>query len=471
MSGLKEKITSGAVWLFFAKFGIFFINFAGSVVLARILSPSTFGVVVICNSFVGLVSMITNIGVRPSILQLDDNEDSYTIKISNIFWFNFILTFAVALIICILFPFFGNFKDIPYYLIVLIVTGWIFDNISLPARAVLHKKHLYKYISLLRLTVPFLSMIFAIYMARNGLGALSLVLPQMLFLMIASFVALKLSKIRLSQCCFSIYEIRSTLNNMHWHVIHGFSDKGFKEIDKLLLGSFLGQATVGLYSRAYMLCSLFQQQIGQHLYTLTLPINSSNCSTIEQKSTAFRISFKLILYVISTLALISYFLIDDLILIVYGDQWILSAQIYKSLVLYAVFAPLYSILKSILVGHKLISYVAFVDTLKFLSLFLLIIVLIDTYTVFFVGYSVTFSSFIGVLLLTYKVIRLSLLKVTISYLLPVSYFIFLLTIALFECDLSTKLFMLLLLCILFLIIEKNELSYLLKKRKKNGSYL
>jgi len=67
MTSIGESIRSGATWLLFGNLGGQTLGFIFGVILARLLTPSDFGMLVTVQIFTGIAGFIAAGGVRSSI--------------------------------------------------------------------------------------------------------------------------------------------------------------------------------------------------------------------------------------------------------------------------------------------------------------------------------------------------------------------------------------------------------------------
>src|SRR5438132_9945623 len=73
----KQRSTSalvaiGAAWFMFMRWALRFIGLISTVVLARVLVPSDFGLVAIASSYAILLDAITDIGARSAVIRYDN---------------------------------------------------------------------------------------------------------------------------------------------------------------------------------------------------------------------------------------------------------------------------------------------------------------------------------------------------------------------------------------------------------------
>ena len=103
---LKNKTINGMLWQFLQKISGQLVGFIISVILARILSPSDYGLVALAGMFLILMGLFSNGGLGPALIQKKEvDEDDYnTMFVTQ-------LVFASFLYVIIYFcaPFFAHF--------------------------------------------------------------------------------------------------------------------------------------------------------------------------------------------------------------------------------------------------------------------------------------------------------------------------------------------------------------------------
>jgi teichuronic acid exporter len=95
ISLLKVKALLGARWNAIGQFSTLVGSTAGSICLARILSPNEFGLIAMITVIANLGNIVVAMGLGSAVIQ---NRTLSNQEISSIFWFNLILGSLVGLI-------------------------------------------------------------------------------------------------------------------------------------------------------------------------------------------------------------------------------------------------------------------------------------------------------------------------------------------------------------------------------------
>lgn len=74
-TSLKKQIMSGMVWKFAERFIAQGVSFVVSLVLARILMPSDYGIIAIINVFITIADVLLTSGLNTALIQKQDVDE------------------------------------------------------------------------------------------------------------------------------------------------------------------------------------------------------------------------------------------------------------------------------------------------------------------------------------------------------------------------------------------------------------
>ena len=72
---LRQKTLSGIIWGFFEKFSTQLVTFIVGIILARLLSPSDYGLVAMVTVFVTISGVIVDSGFSSALIRKKDRTD------------------------------------------------------------------------------------------------------------------------------------------------------------------------------------------------------------------------------------------------------------------------------------------------------------------------------------------------------------------------------------------------------------
>ncbi len=173
-NGIKSKVVSGLIWTYFERFSAQLVSLIVSIILARLLSASEYGVVAIVTIFIDLSNVLVVNGFGTALVQ---KKDPLSVEYSTVFYASTFLTLVVYILLCLCSPFIASFYDIPELNTVLRVVG-----IAIPIAAIssiqqsfIAKKMEFKKFFFSTIIGTVISGIIGIVMAYRGFGVWALV--------------------------------------------------------------------------------------------------------------------------------------------------------------------------------------------------------------------------------------------------------------------------------------------------------
>lgn len=135
---LTQKASKSVFWSFVSTWGVSAIRFITTAIIARILSPSDFGIVGMAMIVNGLINIFGQVGFGAALIQKRKSDDGY---LSTAFWVSVVVGFMLAMIAVVSAPLPAVFfkqpvlKNVMYCLSV---------NFFLSGLAAIHSMHLFR---------------------------------------------------------------------------------------------------------------------------------------------------------------------------------------------------------------------------------------------------------------------------------------------------------------------------------------
>lgn len=320
---LKQKTINGMLWQFLQKVSGQLVSFVISVILARLLIPSDYGLVGLAGMFLYLMSVFSNGGLGQALIQKKnaDTEDYNTMFVTQ-------LTFASMLYVIIYFlaPFFASFfKSVDTEQLVQILRVMA---LTMPLGAlagvqnsVVTRRLMFKWYFYTNFVSLIVSASIGIYMAYHGFGAWALVAQSMSATITSTIVIFCLldwhPKFRFSYNRFKPL-FQQGLKYMGTSFISRITDqvKGYS------LGIKYSAADLAYYYRGEgmpnLLCNNIDETIQSVLFPSLAKIQDDKNAVRNALSRAIRISTFVLMPMLFGLAAIS----DKLVVLVYTEKWI-----------------------------------------------------------------------------------------------------------------------------------------------------
>lgn len=272
-AGIRGRTLSGLKWSGIGQFIRQVLQFGVMILLARILSPREFGLMGMIMVFVYFVQLFNEVGFGPSIIQKMDLKEEH---LSSVFWVNLGVGFLLALFFMAGAPLIARFYDEPALknCTRAISVNFIFGSLSIVQLALLQKEMKFKRVALIETTAVAVAGFSAIVMALRGFGVWSLVYQSVILTAVTSIMAWLFSQWRPD------LRFQGDAVGQLWGYtanLLGFNTLNYcvRNMDKVLIGKYVGTAVLGLYSRAYALMLLPLDQVNRVISRVMFPALSA----------------------------------------------------------------------------------------------------------------------------------------------------------------------------------------------------
>lgn len=259
---LTQKTILGFIWLGGVKIAYAALQLLVLGILARLLTPSDFGIIGITLVIISFIDIFNDLGFGPAITQKSDlsKEDVYTGFTCSI-----VLGLLLFALLQIAAPFIASFYDEGRLTEVLraVSVVLIFQATITTPLGLMYRNMEFKKISLVQLTSYFLSFgVIGTTLALTGFGVWALV-----FSVISQSVITLLSYLFINRRSLGIGFHKTSFNSLLYFgggysiskVFTYLANKG----DKLLIGKLIGMEALGFYERGYQIVKHIGDLLGE----------------------------------------------------------------------------------------------------------------------------------------------------------------------------------------------------------------
>lgn len=171
---MRRKVFLGFFWKFSEQISSQLVAFIISIILARLLSPSDYGIVALVNVFIIIANVFVTSGLGTALIQ---KKDSDNIDFSTVFYLNEIISIVIYGAIYIGAPYIARFYETPELVEVTRVFALTIPLSAFNAiqQAYVSKHMLFKKIFVSTTVSSIASGIIGIILAYTGFGVWSLV--------------------------------------------------------------------------------------------------------------------------------------------------------------------------------------------------------------------------------------------------------------------------------------------------------
>ena len=317
-SVIKSAII-GARWLAVSQAGRQALQFATTIILARLLAPSDFGLLGMALVLINFAMLFRDMGISAAVVQRKEISDQL---LSSLFWVNMLVGLTAMLLLWIIAPLAAEFYSEPRMVSIVRVLS---VNFVLSGSTVLHQSLLERELAFNRLTrvevgASVVGSLVAIGTATLHAGVWSLIY-QSLGMMIITTISLWVMSSWRPRILLEWSEVKS-VSNFSLNLV-GFNILNYcaRNLDYLLVGKFLGATVLGYYTYAYRIMLYPLQNISAVVGRVMFPVYAK----LQDDNALLRQNY---LKAVSTIALITFPLMlglmgvsRPLVLGLFGSEW------------------------------------------------------------------------------------------------------------------------------------------------------
>lgn len=363
-----------------------------TLILARILTPSQFGIFGVASLVLGVLETISETGVNVVLIQEKMIINHY---INTAWVISIIRGILISLIILLLSPLIIIFFDSPASLNSLLLISLIplIRGLINPA-VVSYQKNLefnkeFKFRSIL-ISFEVLATVALGFFLRNELAFVYGMIFSAVLEVILSFILLKPTP----KLEFDFIKLKHVLSLGKWITFAKIFDYLFTHGDDIVVGKLLGVYPLGIYQQAYKISSLPIIEVTETFQKVMFPAYSK---ILDNKILIKQTYLKTLLMtclIIIPFGLIIYFFPKQIVLILLGSNWILAVPVLQVLAIFGVVKTLANSSFPLLLAYKRQDLVMILTFIGILGLTITIFPLIKIYGLVGAGISTIIGSLV-----------------------------------------------------------------------------
>lgn len=270
MGELKEKTLSGVKWNAIGRFSTQGISFIISILLARILTPSDYGVVGMIGIFMAIAQTFIDSGFGSALIRKKDCTD---VDFSTAFYFNVVVGVVCYLILFFSAPLIADFFSTPILrdVVRVLSINLFLNSLSIVQTAKLTAAVDFKSQAKVSLVATIVSGCVGLAMAYSGFGVWSLVYQSVSSSLVRTILFWIITKWR-PQLTFSKHSFRYLFGFGSKILSAGLLHTIYANLTTILIGKFYTPKDLGYYSRGESLATLPSSNLTGILQSVTYPI-------------------------------------------------------------------------------------------------------------------------------------------------------------------------------------------------------
>ena len=316
---LKDKTVKGTFWSAADAFLGQGVSFVVGLILARLLSPSEYGLIGLVTIFTSILLGFVDSGFSNSLIRKKDvSEEDFC----TLFYFNLAVSIFMYGILFIGAPWIARFFEQPQLVKLVRVMGLfiIIQAFSIVQNTNLTRRIDFKTKTKASLISALTSGVIGIIMAYAGMGVWSLVAQHLLHQFIYSG-CLWLFNRWIPRNRFSITSLKYMWGFGWKLLVSGLLNRIWNELYQAVVGKFYSPATLGQYTRSKQYANIFSANITSIVQRVSYPVLSQVQDDKVRMISAYRRVIKTTMFITA----VSMFFIgsigDPLIYCLIGPQW------------------------------------------------------------------------------------------------------------------------------------------------------
>ncbi len=317
------------------------LQFSQLAILARFLSPEQFGLMALVMVVIGFSQVFVDMGMSNAIIHKQTNCQ---LHLSTLFWLTILAGICITGLVFLSAPLVANFYESPELrpLIQLVSLAFVISALGSQYKVLFQKELQFKVIAIVELCSVCCAFIVAIGMAVLNFGVYALVFANITMTLVSSmlFFILGTRRVYVPKFHFRWHEARGYVGfgayQMGERTINYFSTN----IDKILIGKFLGVSSAGSYNLAWQLINFPLRKINPMVNKVAMPIYGRVQKYNKLIDAYYCLTMIVISMMVVPFTVYLLFFPELVVEVVYGSDWISVSPVVSILAVVGLFRAL-----------------------------------------------------------------------------------------------------------------------------------
>jgi len=316
---LRIRSTRAAIFTGVASFSEFALRIGSMAILARLIIPEHFGLVMMATAVTAVADQMKDLGLSSATVQRKEITHA---EVSNLFWVNVTVSLFLTLVVCGLSPLIASYYRDPRLIAItcIVASNFVLGGLMVQHQALLTRQLRLGKTSSVRLATSAVSTLLAIALAWMDFGYWAIIYSEVTrnILLVAGM-----------WLCYpwapSLPNWKTDIRGLIGFGAHLTVANIFSTIcggaDRFLLGRFWGAAPVAMFRQANQLISAPTDQLLSPLYSVTQP----GLSTLQSDPVRYQRFYKKVLSLVCIITMpLSLFVsvyAPEIIMLLLGSKW------------------------------------------------------------------------------------------------------------------------------------------------------
>lgn len=336
----RTSFLINVLWRFFERIGAQLVSFIVTIVIARLISPESFGTVALISVFTSILQVFVDSGLGNALIQKKDADD---LDFSTVFYTNVVFCLIIYIFMFFISPlissFYGDYNLTLYIRVVSITL--IISGVKNVQQAYVSKHLLFRKFFFSTIIGTIVAAFVGIIMALKGLGVWALITQQLVNAFLDTVIVWITVKWR-PKLCFSFSRLRE-LYSFGWKMlVTSLINTTFCKFRELVIGKFYSGTELAFYNRGNTLSLLVVQNVDASLSSVLMPTISNIQNNKERIQQIVKRTIKISTYIMSPFLLGLAAVSNNFVLIFLTESWLPCVPYLIIFCVGNLFYPLYT---------------------------------------------------------------------------------------------------------------------------------
>lgn len=316
---LKQKTKQGLMWTFLEMFAKYGLHFVVGIVMARLLTPSDYGITALPAVFLSVARVFMNSGFSSAMIRKPELTEK---DLSTAFFYSLAIGVLCYVLLYIGAPYIADFYETPVLVPLVRITAltFLWNPLTTPQDIILSRKLDFKTKARISVATLIIGSIVGIILAYIGYGLWSLVAMNVISSLL-HLLQLWIKVKWIPRKGWSRESFRYLWNYGNKMLGSALLDKLYTNVVPVFVGKYYSPADLGIYNRAQGYAQLPSQNITSVIQKVTFPVLSKLQGDKEALARNYRRMIRTTAFIVFPLMMMLSALARPLIIVMVTDKW------------------------------------------------------------------------------------------------------------------------------------------------------
>lgn len=316
---LKKQTKKGLYWKFAEQFSNYGIQFIIGIFMARLLSPSDYGITALPAVFLAVAGIFAGAGFGQAMIRKPELKEE---DLSTTYIYNMVVGTICYILLFFLSPLIADFYNTPVLKPIIRVTAldFLFGPIGTPQHIILQRELNFKILTKISVFVRILGGVLGIILAYIGFGVWALVITN-LFGRILSLILVVYQVKWYPKTGWSKDSFKYLWGYGNKMIITKIIDTLYSNITPIFIGKYYSTADLGVYNRAQGYAAMPSRNITGTLQGVTFPVLSKIQDDAERLARNYRKMIRVSGFIVFPLMIMLSALARPLVITLITSKW------------------------------------------------------------------------------------------------------------------------------------------------------